>query len=137
MGLTILDADVLIGVLTRTDANHMKARRIIQRVLTDVPDRVISAATIAEISVGPIARGDAEGNAVHMFIEGLRARVLPLDEERARQAAAIRARTGVKLPDACVLAAALEMEARQPEPVTITSFDTRLLSAWKRLSRAG
>jgi predicted nucleic acid-binding protein len=136
MGLTVLDADVLIGVLTRTDANHRKARRAMERVLTEVPDRVISAVTVAEITVGPMARGDEEGNAARLFIEGLRATVLPLDADRARHAAAIRARTGVKLPDACVLAAALEMEGRQPEPVTITSFDKRLLGAWKRLSRA-
>jgi predicted nucleic acid-binding protein len=131
VGLTVLDADVLIGVLNRDDAQHRKARRLIVDVLTEVPERAISAMTMAEVMVGPMARGDAAGEKARLFIQGLRAEIVPLDEAGARLAASIRVRTGVKMPDACVLATAMQMRGRHPGPVTIASFDKRLLRAWR------
>ncbi len=61
-----------------------------------MPKRVISAVTLAEITVGPMGSGAADGNALRLFMEGLRDKVLPLDADRARQAASIRAPTGLK-----------------------------------------
>ena len=136
MGLIVLDADVLIAMLNRDDPQHRKARRRILDALTEYSARAVSAMTLAEIMVGPIARGDAEAADARRFIEGLRAEVVPLDGDRARHLAAVRARTGLKMPDACVLATALELRGRQPDPVSIASFDRKLLAAWRSLSRA-
>ncbi len=136
MGLTVLDADVLIGVMSKSDAQHRRARTLILTALTESSACVMSAITVAEIMVGPMARGDTEGESARRFIEGLRAEIVPLDADRARKAAAIRSRTGLKLPDACVIAAALEMQGRQPDPVHIASFDKRLLAVWQNLSRS-
>ena len=136
MGLIVLDADVLIAMLNRDDPQHRKARRRVLDALTEYSARAISAMTVAEIMVGPIARGDAQAAEARLFIEGLRAEVIPIDAARARHLAAVRARSGLKMTDACVLATALELRGRQPEPVSIASFDRRLLAAWKALSRA-
>jgi predicted nucleic acid-binding protein len=134
MGLTVIDADVFIALLNPADANHTKARKVMLNVLTGPRTRVMSAFTLAEILVGPLRADDGSEQKVDLALRGFEIDVLDGSRERARQAAAIRGRTGARLPDAFVLAAAIEMKGRQPDPVTITSFDKRLLGAWKRLS---
>ncbi len=136
MGVTVIDADVVIALLNPADAQHRRARRVLTDVLTGIPERVMSAFTLAEILVGPLRARDGSEDRVHLTLEGFRIEVLEGTRPRARSAAAVRARTGARLPDAFVLAAALEMQGRQPEPVTVTSFDKRLLATWRDLSRA-
>ena len=60
-------------MLSRTDPQHRKARRVVLDALTESSARVISAVTAAEIMVGPIARGDDAATSARRFIEGLRA----------------------------------------------------------------
>lgn len=112
MGLTVLDAGVLIGFLDRNDAHHKRARQALDDAL-DRNDRIVlPASALAEILVGPLRRADDAVLVVHQVVERLPVQIAPLDAEVAATAAALRARhLGLKLPDALVIATAAELDA--------------------------
>ena len=108
MGLTVLDAGVLIGFFDAGDAHHVAARKELE-ASRDRHDRVaIPASALAEALVGPSRRGDDAIRRVDAFLERLPIEVVPLDRPIAVAAAALRARHGgrLKLPDALVVATA-------------------------------
>lgn len=112
MGLTVLDAGVIIGFLDANDAHHAEA----QAALSDARSRndrlVLPASALAEILVGPSRRGPTAVAAVRDLVDRVPIDVEPLDEEIAVAAAAIRARhRSLKLPDALVIATASNLDA--------------------------
>lgn len=113
MGLTVLDAGVLIAVLNAKDAHHNAARRSIASA-RDRGDRlVLPASAYAELLVGPLRQKPASGVAVDEFLEALPVIIEPATREIARAAAELRARHGgrLRLPDALVVATAVELKA--------------------------
>lgn len=113
MGLTILDAGVVIAALDASDAHHAASIDALResRVAGDV--LVIPASAYAEALVGPSRRGADAVATVDAFLDALPATVEPATRQVAREAAALRARhgRGLRLPDALALATASMMHA--------------------------
>lgn len=113
MGLTVLDAGVIIGVLDARDSYHTSALRAVAEAVERGDDLVVPASAYAESLVSPFRRGEKEVATVDALVDELPARIQPITREAARAAARIRARHGasVRLPDALVLATAVVLRA--------------------------
>ncbi len=113
MGLTVLDAGVVIALLDAADAHHAAAVASI-RIARDRGDvLVLPASAYAECLVSPHRRGPDAVAVVDRFLDALPARVEPADRSIAAAASALRAThgTALRLPDALVIATALVLGA--------------------------
>ena len=113
MGLTVVDAGIIIGVLDGADAHHDAAVRTLSTVI-DGGDRIaVPASAYAEALVGPARRGPSARRAVDEFLADLAADVEPITRQSAARAAELRATHGprLKLPDALVVAIAIHLGA--------------------------
>jgi predicted nucleic acid-binding protein len=113
MGLIVLDAGVVIGLLSARDAHHESSRMAL-RVRRERADRfVLPASAYAEVLVGPLRLGTEMAAIVDGLVDDLPASVAPADRAIARRAAAIRATSShrIRLPDALVIATAIELDA--------------------------
>lgn len=112
MGLTVLDAGVLIGFLDHNDAHHQKANRSLHEALDRGDRLVLPASAFAETLVGPSRSGPAAVITVRQLLARVPIEVHPLNEDIAASAATLRARhPTLKLPDALVIATASELDA--------------------------
>ena len=112
MGLTHLDAGVLIAFLDADDVHHDAARSAITNALENADRLSIAASALAECLVGPARRGPQAVEVVRTLLERLPVSVVDLDADIATQAAGLRARhRSLKLPDALVLATAEQSDA--------------------------
>ena len=114
MGLTHLDAGVIIGFLDADDSHHDTARAVLSNAI-DHGDRLfIAASALAECLVGPARRSQQSIELVRTVIDRLPVSVVDLDTEIATRAAILRARhRTLKLPDALVIATATTSSADQ------------------------
>lgn len=114
MGLTHLDAGVIIGFLDGDDSHHDTARAALAEAI-DQGDRLsMAASALAECLVGPARRSDEAIKLVRTVIDRLPVSVVNLDAEIATRAAVLRAQhRALKLPDALVLATAASSGADQ------------------------
>ncbi len=112
MGLTVLDAGVVIGFLDRDDAHHEGAHAAL-RSAHDRNDRlVLPASAFAEVLVGPSRNGSDAVALVRRLVEQVPVEIAPLDADVAVAAARLRAQhRSLKLPDALVIATAAHLEA--------------------------
>ena len=107
MGLTHVDAGVIIAFLDGDDAHHDAARSALSNALDNAERLSIAASALAECLVGPARRSTKAVELVRTVIDRLPVSVVHLDEEIATQAAMLRARhRSLKLPDALVIATA-------------------------------
>ena len=114
MGLIHLDAGVIIGFLDASDAHHQTARAALAAALHDGDHLAIAASALAESLVGPARRGEPAVQAVRNLVERLPISIILLDIEIATTAARLRAvHRGLRLPDALVIASAIEHTADQ------------------------
>jgi predicted nucleic acid-binding protein len=112
MGLTVVDAGVLIGFLDRSDAHHASSHRSLSEALVRNDRVVLPACAFAEVLVGPSRRGAAAVATVRRLIDRVPIEIGPVDEGIAAAAAELRARhTALRLPDALVLATAQVLDA--------------------------
>jgi predicted nucleic acid-binding protein len=113
VGLTVVDAGVLIGVLDSDDAHHGEAVRLLSAAAAAGDRMVVPASAYAETLVGPARRGAAAQRAVDEFLADLAADVEPVTRQSAARAAQLRAKHGprLKLPDALVIATAMHLKA--------------------------
>lgn len=113
MGLTIIDAGVIIGVLDGADAHHASAQRVLSAAVADGDILAVPASVYAEVLVGPARRGPAAKRAVDDFLADLPADVEPITRQSAARAAELRATHGrrLRLPDALVVATAIHLKA--------------------------
>jgi predicted nucleic acid-binding protein len=120
----VLDASVLIAHLDDTNGHHRRS----VRALLAVADRPLGASTVtlAEVLVGP-ARADRLADAVSA-LAAIGVGELPLGPDAATRLVELRARTALKLPDCCVLLAALDVAADG-----VRTFDEPLAAAARRL----
>ncbi len=107
MGVTHLDAGVIIGFLDADDAHHVAARTVFADAL-DVGDRLgLAASALAECLVAPSRRSPRAVRTVRDAIERLPVSIIDLDAEIAAKAALLRAlHRSLRLPDALVIATA-------------------------------
>lgn len=107
MGLTHLDAGVIIGLLDGDDSHHSAARAALSTAIGKGDNLSIAASALAECLVAPARSGQAAIELVRTAIRRLPAEIVDLNPEIAVEAAVIRARhRSLKLPDALVIASA-------------------------------
>ena len=111
MGLIVLDASVLIGALDRNDAHHIPVTEALRAAEESSSRLALPASALAEVLVGPSRRGPEALTLVDGLLAGLTIDVVVIDEEVAREAAVLRARSGLRLPDALVVATAIVVRA--------------------------
>ena len=113
MGVTIIDAGILIGFFDGGDAHHRGAKRELANARQRGDQIAIPASALAETLVSPARAGESLVTAIREFIERLPLVVAELDIETVVVAARLRARHGqkLKLPDALVVATAIQREA--------------------------
>ena len=113
MGLTVLDAGVVIAILDASDAHHAAAVQAVTRSRERGDTLVLPASAYAECLVPPYRRGPEAVAVVDSFVDALPARVEPASRAIAGTAAELRARHAgqLRLPDALVVATALVVGA--------------------------
>jgi predicted nucleic acid-binding protein len=113
VGLTVLDAGIIIAVLDADDAHHRLAREALHVALGRGDQLALPASAYAEVMVGPLRSGQDAAITVDTFIDALPAVIAPATRDIARAAAALRARHGrsLRLPDALVLATSVALGA--------------------------
>jgi predicted nucleic acid-binding protein len=106
MGSVAVDSGVIIALFDSSDVHHAWSMEQIEQIVTARYAIVISALTVAEVLVRPAQAGVAD--AVRADLMSLRPRVVDVDADLAASAARMRgSRTGLRLPDAIILATAL------------------------------
>lgn len=134
MAVVVFDADVLIAYLGGHDAHHAQAVERVRRALEPGTRRLVSAVNYTEILIGPLeAAGAAGAETVDAMFVRFGIETIQVDMDLARRAAAVRARTKLKLPDAYALATAIHAEKLGHDDVRIESFDKRVNKAFADL----
>lgn len=121
--MIVLDASVLIAFLNLADQHHDRSNEIM--TAEAIGGFGIHQLTLAEVLVGGVRVGRA-----NQLLADLRAvGVVPLDPapDEPLILAELRATTGLRMPDCCVLAAALH------HTVPLATFDARLRSVAESL----
>ncbi len=114
--MIVLDASVLIAYLDAEHVHHSDA----ETLLLDAADDEFGAnsLTMAEVLVVPARTGRLPETL--RALDDLEVRELPFPHDVALRLADLRATTGLKMPDCCVLLAAEDATA------SIATFDSRL-----------
>jgi predicted nucleic acid-binding protein len=103
--LTVLDASVLLAHLDDTDPHTEAAAAI----LAEADELAASTITLAEVLVGA-ARVERLGEQLEA-LAALKIQEVPIELGAAAQLARLRAETGLRMPDCCVLHAAATADA--------------------------
>jgi predicted nucleic acid-binding protein len=117
-GLTVLDASVLLAHLDDTDPYAEDARAI----LSEAGALAASTLTLAEVLVGAARAGRLDEQLA--VLAELQIAEVPIDRGSAGWVALLRAETGLRMPDCCVLHAAAVSGAQ-----AIATRDERLSRA--------
>ncbi len=121
--MIVLDASVLIGHLDGRDPHHDSARALLEA--SGAEPLGASAITLAETLVAPARAGQLKK--AEAALGRLSVSELELGEGAPGRLAQLRADTGLKLPDCCVLVAA------QQHAGLLASFDDGLRKAARKL----
>jgi predicted nucleic acid-binding protein len=123
VALVVLDASVVIALLDATDAFHLAAKNELD--LHADADLMIPASAYSESLVGPAKRGQVA--TIKKSLARLAIEVSPITDQIAERAADIRAQhSGLRLPDALVVATGLVLKADW-----VVTAD----AAWRRLGK--
>ena len=134
MAVAVFHTDVLIAYLGREDSNHTEAVARMRSALEAGTRRMISAVNYTEVLIGPLRHaGTAGADTVDAMLVRFGIETIQVDLALARHAAAVRVRTGLKLPDAYALATAIHAEKRGYGDVRLESFDERVIKAYAAL----
>lgn len=118
-----VDASVLIAHLWAEDAHHDSATRL----LIDTVDQplVAHSLTMAEVLVGGVRAG--RGTEMQADLRAIGVGIAQHSDDEPLQLATLRATTGLRLPDCCVLHTA------QANDATLATFDQALTRAARHL----
>ena len=97
--MIVLDASVLIGHFEPADSHHADATALLKAHQAD--SFASSVVTLAEVYVG--ASRAVQANRLDRLLTQLAIRSLELPGDAAHRLGELRATTGLKLPDCCVL----------------------------------
>lgn len=117
--MIVLDASVLIAYLFEQDPHHEAAVALLQESAAEPFGA--SPITLAEVLVTPARHGRLP--AAERMLADLGVAQIPLTPQAAVQLAQLRAESGLKMPDCCVLLAALQADG------SVATFDSRLATA--------
>lgn len=138
MAVVVFDADLLIAYLGRDDANHEAAVERMRLALQPGTRRLVSAVNYSEVLIGPLIRSGSPGaDVVDAMLTRFAIETIVVDRPLAQRAAAVRARTGLELPDAYALATAIHADKRGYEEVRIETFDQKVIRAYESLHPNG
>jgi predicted nucleic acid-binding protein len=112
----VLDANVLIAHFEPADLHHAQATALLKAHFTDT--FASSVVTLAEVYVGASRAGQADR--LEQLLAQLAISSLELPADAARRLGELRATTGLKMPDCCVLYTAVRHGA------AIATFDDTL-----------
>ncbi len=127
MGLTVLDAGVVIAGLDAGDSHHEAAIDALLEGRERGDALVLPASAYAEILVRPAQRGPKVVARADAGLDAMAISIASADREVARAAAMLRARyAALRLPDALVIATAIQLDAD-----FLLTTDLR----WKKLAR--
>lgn len=104
-GLTVLDANIIVGYLDADDVHHADAREIV----TGADELAASVLTIGEASVDAVRKGRLQE--LLAALAAIELRTAELTADAAPTLAQLRAQTTLKMPDVCVLCAAMTLGA--------------------------
>jgi predicted nucleic acid-binding protein len=124
--MIVLDASVLIGHLDGRDQHHDRARELL--IANAGAPFGASSISLAETLVGPARLGKLE--VARGALDRLAIEELTLGADASARLAVIRAETGLKLPDCCVLLAATDHDG------AVASFDSDLARSARDLGLA-
>jgi predicted nucleic acid-binding protein len=134
VAVVVFDADVLIAYLGRDDAHHAQAVERMRQALEPGTRRLVSAVNYTEVLIGPLqTAGTAGADTVDAMFSRFGIETIQVDMPLARRAAAVRARTRLKLPDAYALATAIQAERRGHGDVRLETFDEKVIKAYNAL----
>jgi predicted nucleic acid-binding protein len=133
MAVVVFDSDVVIGFLNADDAHHEQAVKLMRESLAPGTRRMLSAVNYSEILIGPIKTGKEARDRIDHMLGQFAIEIMIVDKAFAQRAAAVRAHTGLKLPDAYALATAIHAEHRGFDDVRLASFDEAVLRAHAEL----
>jgi predicted nucleic acid-binding protein len=134
VAVAVFDAEVLIAYLRRDDTNHAEAVERMRHALESGTRRLVSAVNYSEVLIGPLqAAGTASADTVDEMLTRFGTETIQVDNALAGRAAAVRARTRLKLPDAYALATAIHAEKRGHADVRLESFDEKVTRAYTAL----
>ena len=114
--MIVLDASVLIGHFELADMHHAQATALLKAHLTDT--FASSVVTLAELYGGAARAGQADR--LEQLLAQLAISSLELPADAAHRLGELRATTGLKMPDCCVLYTAARHDA------AIATFDDTL-----------
>ena len=118
--MIVLDACVVIAHLASDDAHHERATQLLAS-LAGQP-KTMSVLTRAEVLVVPARAG--RRRAAEDILDQLSIGTWELPRDTAGQLAELRAHTGLRMPDCCVL-----LTAEINGPAELATFDERLARA--------
>jgi predicted nucleic acid-binding protein len=119
-----LDASVLIAHFESSDPHHARASQLLAEYQHH--EFAISTVTLAEFLVGPAHTGLTQS--AQQALGALDIRTQGQDADAAWRLAELRAQTGLKLPDCCVI-----YTAERHAGSLVASFDSRLITQADRL----
>jgi predicted nucleic acid-binding protein len=119
-----LDADVLIGALDGNDAHHRDARQLLTSWRVEQDDVLVSVVNLTEVLVAPAA-DERRLRSARSAIAALGVTIHQPSEAIAVDAARLRSRHPISLPDSYLLATSRHLDAR------VVSFDTKVVRAAK------
>ena|SRR5205807_487365 len=111
MGVVLLDASVLIAAIDYADTHHERAVAELETAL-DQQTLSVPAVAFSEALVVPYRRSQSHGRAVEGGLRRL-GTVEPVTPGIASRAAQLRAKRQIKLPDALILATAVELQVEE------------------------
>ena len=121
--MIVLDASVLIAYLDAEDAQHHRAESLLAREIDD--QFAGNPLTLAEVLFGPARSGRLDE--ARTALRELEVVEQPFPSDTAVRLARLRADTGLRIPDCCVLLAAQDGAGR------VAAFDDRLIRAAEAL----
>ncbi len=121
-----LDASIVIALLENEDPHHEAAKAFLATSASE--SWIINVLTLAEVLVAPARVGRLQQ--AQSALDLLNIHTDSLAADQAPELASLRAETGLKMPDACVLLTALNRGA------SLATFDTKLTAAADRLGVA-
>lgn len=109
--MSVLDASVLIALLDEKDLGRQVARAAVDESRRD-HDLLIPVTAFSESIVAPYRRSHRDGQRAEAALAAL-GRLVDVTREIASRAAQLRATRHIKLPDALILATAIQVAADQ------------------------
>lgn len=112
MARVVLDSSVLIALIKPSDRHHQVAAKEFLSGRDKGHSYEISSMSLLEVMTHGYRQGARQAESVRQHLDQVISRINGLDEELALEAAAIRASTGLRAPDASISATAIKRQAQ-------------------------